>query len=181
MSDYPTTLHEQINVIKHHQALDGVPPIHVIPITKDLGIPVYKAHGWDDDTSGMIKLGKDGYEIYVNAGHHPHRRRFTIAHELAHFILHKDYIGNGIVDDALLRSRLSNKIEKQADSLAADILMPMNLLCPMLGSGPPDVERLAELFWVSKQAMSIRLSTTQDVINPQHQCECKPNRVAECA
>lgn len=65
--------------------------------------------------------GTSGVAIYVNKGHHVNRRRFTTAHEIAHFILHQDFIGDGIADDGLYRSKLSNAMEAQANKLAADI------------------------------------------------------------
>ena len=48
-----------------------------------------------------------GYAIFVNKGdRYKTRQRFTIAHKIAHFILHREAIGDGIVDDALYRSGL---------------------------------------------------------------------------
>ena len=56
------------------------------------------------------------------------RRRFTIAHEIAHFLLHRDKIGDQLSDDAMYRSSLSSDDERAANRLAADILMPMGLI-----------------------------------------------------
>jgi len=111
---------------------------------------------WPDSMSGMIRKEGDDCKIYVNKSHFETRRRFTIAHEIAHFILHKDLIGDGIVDDALYRSNLSNKIEAQANSFAAEILMPWDLLNKYLPTYN-NVSDLARIFNVSKSAMSIRL------------------------
>jgi Zn-dependent peptidase ImmA (M78 family) len=33
--------------------------------------------------------------------HHPNRQRFTLAHEIAHYVLHRDLVENGIVDDTM--------------------------------------------------------------------------------
>lgn len=149
------TLEDAINLIRSYQLKA---PVQVVPIAEVFELEVYRANGWPDDISGMIKRGKSGkYQIYVNAKHHVNRRRFTIAHEIAHFICHKDFIGDGIVDDALYRSKLSNRLEAEANRFAADILMPWHLLVPSINEGNDDIEVLAEMFGVSKSAMSIRL------------------------
>ena len=156
------TLEEKMAVIRNNQ---GEPPVNVVHIANELGLHVYRASGWPNELSGMIKRTEaDGaeYEIYVNADHPPTRRRFTIAHEVAHFILHHGFIGDGITDDALYRSGLSNKQEAQANRLAADILMPWSLLDALINDGETDIARLAGAFNVSKSAMSIRLGVPYD-------------------
>lgn len=151
------TLNEQLVIIRKHQIK---PPVDLIAIARDLDLSIFRAKGWTDELSGMIKKAPDKpehYNIYVNANHTENRRRFTIAHEMAHFILHRDLIGDGIVDDALYRSKLSNNIEAQANRQAADILMPFHLINPLIDSGITDIQNLAERFHVSASAMSIRL------------------------
>lgn len=151
------TLKEQLAIIKKHQ--ESL-PVHVVPIATDLDVDVYRASNWPDILSGMIKrraVGSCKYDIYVNANHHEHRRRFTIAHELAHLILHKPSIGDGITDDALYRSGLSSRMEAQANRMAANILMPWELLEPWLERETIDIAELASVFNVSQSAMSIRL------------------------
>lgn len=84
------------------------------------------------------------------------RKRFTIAHEIAHIIFHRDKIGAGLVDDALYRSRLSNTEEIEANKLAAQILMPWNLINQYMDANAA-VQSLAEIFDLSDSAMAIRL------------------------
>ena len=137
-----------------------VPPVQTVPIAKELGLGVYKVDFGQQskNLSGLIKKEEDGkLNIYVNRNHHVYRRRFTIAHEIAHFILHKDEIGDGVIDDALYRSGLTNVIESQVNSLAADILMPLRLIDIELNKGVADIEKLADIFDVSKSSMSIRI------------------------
>lgn len=146
------------NIITKHQRC---PPIQVVPIAEELGINVYTVKEWPNDLSG--KLQKDsnsdsGFSIYVNANHPDVRKRFTIAHEIAHFILHRDLIeGDELIDDALYRSGLSNAVEAAANSTAADILMPWHLINEAINSGINSVEELAAKFNVSNSSMSIRL------------------------
>jgi predicted transcriptional regulator len=153
------TLAEAMRIIERHQR---AAPVVVTAIARDMGLEVYTTNEWTEDISGMIRRdgergGSSGYAIYVNGKHHENRRRFTIAHEIAHFVLHREFIGDGITDDALYRSALSSSLETQANELAANILMPWMLLNDAMGLGIDDVRALARYFNVSPSAMSVRL------------------------
>ncbi len=118
------TVEHAMNIIRRHQSDT---PVDVVSIAHDLGIKIYSADA-NDDISGKnrkrpIRGGNSGYAIFINAKHVPVRQRFTIAHEIAHYILHREEIGDGLIDDALYRSGLSNKKEADANKLAAEILM----------------------------------------------------------
>ena len=137
-------------------------PISVVAIAKKLGIKVYRTRDFDDRISGLIQKderygGKSGYAIYTNANHPITRRRFTIAHEIGHFVLHHDLIGDGITDDGLYRSRLRGELESAANRFAANLLMPNELVWKFIEQGVDTVEELAKKFKVSESAMSIRL------------------------
>ena len=85
-----------------------------------------------------------------------------MAHEIGHYLLHRDQIGSGIVDDALYRSSLSDRREAEANRIAADILMPEGLVdtwldrARVLGVDDP-ASYLKQRFEVSDAAMKIRL------------------------
>ncbi len=150
---------ELMSVIEEHQ--DKL-PIDVYAIAREFQIEVYTEKGWPNDLSGRIERdtrfgGQSGYAIYINGDHAETRQRFTLAHEIAHFILHKDNIGDGIADDALYRSGLPSAQEAMANKLAADILMPWNLVNQKISEGIDTVEKLAQVFNVSTSAMAIRL------------------------
>jgi len=85
-----------------------------------------------------------------------------VAHEIAHYLLHRDQIGQGITDDALYRSSLSDSREAEANRLAADILMPRGAIATAvakIGAVERDelVAKMADEFGVSEIAMRIRL------------------------
>ncbi len=101
----------------------------------------------------ILKEGNGEYAIYSNGKDPKVRRRFTYAHELAHFLLHKEHIGDGLRENPLFRSILSNQQEIEANKLAADILMPL-----------PILNELAEIFDVSRSAMLIRLGIPDWII-----------------
>jgi Zn-dependent peptidase ImmA (M78 family) len=104
--------------------------------------------------------GSSDFSIVVNKTESRARKRFTIAHEIAHFILHRDDITDGLVEDALFRGGLSSKQETQANQLAAEILMPFPLIEQLMAQGNRTIEELAEALEVSKAAISIRLGVS---------------------
>jgi predicted transcriptional regulator len=137
------------------------PPVNVVGLAAAFGLKVYH----DDLKAGVSgKIIKDpahggtsGYSIIINSNEAVNRQRFTIAHEIGHYLLHRDRIGDGLTDDALYRSGLSTLEEVRANRLAADILMPFALIENAIKDGKKSVEDLASVFRVSTQAMSVRL------------------------
>lgn len=138
----------------------------MLAAARDLGIKV-----WSMDlgpkVSGVLArepvehAGTSGYFIYVNAAHHTNRIRFTIAHEIGHFILHRHSHRGTIKDDQFYRA-LSNPLEAEANRMAADILMPSHLVNDLISQGVTDLADLASHLQVSKQAMAIRLGLPYD-------------------
>jgi IrrE N-terminal-like domain len=147
-------------IILRHQTS---PPVDVLAIAQELGINVWEMHSLGENVSGKIfkdalNGGSSGYSIGVKATEGFRRKRFTIAHEIAHFILHRPKIGNELIDDAMYRSGLSTREEAQANQLAADILMPANLIHRLKAQGFTDPASLADELQVSEAAMRVRLS-----------------------
>lgn len=145
-----------MEAITRHQS---TAPVRVGAIAADLGVKVVISD-LPLAVSGMLVLDKDdrkSWTIRVNRHEHRNRQRFTIAHEIAHYVLHRDVIGNELVDDTFYRSGLSERREYEANALAAEILMPWPLITRLMKDGERDVERLAESLQVSPAAMNIRL------------------------
>ncbi|WP_414041231.1 ImmA/IrrE family metallo-endopeptidase [Acidithiobacillus sp. M4-SHS-6] len=133
-------------------------PVDVEGLARDFGITVIRKN-WPDDLSGAIGKDDKGYFIIVNAKHSEERQRFTIAHEIAHYILHRDRIGkDGIKDDRWYRG-LGPSDERAANRLAADILMPADMLgqAAVDAGGLKNLDQIAAKLKVSKNALSIRL------------------------
>lgn len=129
--------------------LDGMATALGVAVKRDVEMPA--------GVSGHITRTRAGYEIAVNASDPPARQRFTLAHEIAHYLLHRNLLDGGIEDDRMYRSRLGGFVERQANHLAAQLLMPANLVRFACQAGATDVARLAHAFGVSDQAMQIRL------------------------
>ena len=144
------------------EAFQDAPPVRLPELARALGVPI-KAATLGPGISGEIRPDADGcFVIRINRHDPAKRQRFTVAHELAHYLLHRDEIGTGIEDDVLYRSSLSDRREQQANRLAADILMPGELLAEAREAaeekGVGDVVLyLADLFAVSEAAMRIKV------------------------
>ena len=146
-------------------------PVAVQELCGELGVRVHTAY-LDPDISGMLESkGHGKYLIIVNASDRATRQRFTVAHELGHYILHRSLIGDGIDDDRAYRSTNKGKYhntnigpreETEANKFAADVLMPWALIKRFKDTynGPSEdlASTLATKFQVSLQAMTIRLS-----------------------
>lgn len=112
--------------------------------------------------SGMLLCGPK--RIYVNAAEArraPSRRRFTIAHELGHWYLHADQSSDGRYQRFCrgpdLRSTRSQ--EGAANTFAAALLMPGELLTAAAERLQMNIPLLAKRFDVSVPAMRLRLVT----------------------
>ncbi|QMV42666.1 ImmA/IrrE family metallo-endopeptidase [Cohnella cholangitidis] len=151
------------------------PHVPIRNIAKELGISVIDEDFSDSDISGM--LFRDEEEniniIGVNSSHSKNRQRFTIAHEVGHFLLHKGettHFDRGafrVNYRNSLSSTATNKEEIEANTFAAAILMPEHFIIPAIEQKLSDgldisddineIGEIAELFRVSPQALYIRL------------------------
>ena len=147
------------------------PPVPVEKIARALGVRVHRLP-FEEDLSGMIYLDGKTPIIGVNAQHHPNRRRFTVAHELGHLLLHRKALAGKVhVDrrfpvlmrDATSASGLDSR-EIEANQFAAEMLMPLSLLLPEIQrkkafdiDDDKPVTEIANRFRVSKQALQFRL------------------------
>ncbi len=112
-------------------------------------------------------------EIWVNAEEArqwPARRRFTIAHELGHWRLHRDaergvFCRSGSIEpDAALTSAPLPPVEDEANVFAAAMLMPARLVQEQYVRCDQDFFRLCDKFGASGAAMGRRLHA---VITPE--------------
>lgn len=137
-------------------------PIDPVLVANRLGIRVIPATFKEDWISGGIHKEGNVTSIYVSNSEHFNRQRFTIAHEIGHFNMHLDEIGDkGILEAVdMYRSPYSSDPDKEveANEFAASILMPEDLLRKYWVQCR-SVEFVADLFNVSRQAMQIRLSS----------------------
>jgi hypothetical protein len=143
-------------------------PVNIEEIIRSLGIELDKKAELDDDISGQIeRLPGGAYKISVNKADHYFRQRFTMAHELAHFLFHRSLIGDGVDDNKAYRSTQTGRFyntsitrehETQANQFAASILMPESLVRELNEEFHGNLDELSKKLQASKQAISIRLT-----------------------
>ncbi len=150
-------------------------PIDIFSIASKLGIEVRTdVEIPDNEISGLIKRrGKDGNPVVLlNSSHTPQRQRFTLAHELGHFLLHvldPMHIDRNYVYFRSGSSALAiDPKEIQANQFAAEILMPRDFLLEDLNREKINtdlsneeilIKQLANDYNVSEQAMTIRIGS----------------------
>jgi Zn-dependent peptidase ImmA (M78 family) len=158
-------IRERVAALLEDHGIDE-PPVPVDKLAENLGLEIRVAPLRGDLYGALIRSDHENY-IGVNSLNHPNRRRFTIAHELGHFVLHKGikvHIDKGFRvnwrDDE--SSQAVSDEEMEANRFAAELLMPIQFLTRdidrLRGVGHETVALLARKYKVSSQAMRIRLT-----------------------
>ena len=151
------------------------PPIPVDTIAQGLKVRIVYQH-FDEhkqtDISGFFLVTPSEPIIGVNNRHSSTRIRFTIAHELGHFLLHHHKSGLVHVDHSFKikfrsdeSSQGTNLEEIEANAFAAELLMPLKFLKSDLASldtfdyeDDAWLRNLADRYKVSSLAMNFRLN-----------------------
>ncbi|HMJ71394.1 MAG TPA: ImmA/IrrE family metallo-endopeptidase [Cyclobacteriaceae bacterium] len=144
-------------------------PVDVLKIAKEEGLEVKE---YDlGDVSGVLHINKNKGIIGYNPKHSSVRQRFTVAHELGHYILHRHtddiFVDNNFHqvhfrDDQSSTGEVVKELE--ANAFAAALLMPEDLIKQEVENHHFDLADesafidLAKLFKVSVQAMTYRIS-----------------------
>ncbi|RYE27489.1 MAG: ImmA/IrrE family metallo-endopeptidase [Sphingobacteriaceae bacterium] len=149
------------------------PPVNVDKITQACGVAIEQIN-IGEDVSGLLVIHGENAVIAVNPNQGSERKRFTIAHELGHFVLHRDFEKDTVfVDRDFIVKYRSNRIyseielkqEQEANAFAASLLMPKEFLFEELNkenmrnlSESALIAELASVFEVSIPAMTFRLT-----------------------
>lgn len=143
-------------------------PVDVYSIAEAHNI-IVRPETLEEAVSGLLVIQDDHVVIGVNEGHHPNRQRFTIAHELGHFLLHRDSATVFIDASPLFfrderSAKGTDEEEIEANEFAAELLMPAPVLRQLVNGQAVDpfderaLQRLAAKFGVSPLALTIRLT-----------------------
>lgn len=176
MNQKTEALLKQYNVFKA--------PVDIFGLIEEIGLDLV-VMALDDEMSGFIKIHGDSAAIAVNQDHHIFRQRFTAAHELGHYILHRNsdaeqtFIDNSfsktIIDKRKSSARKvfnrdatsamgTQRQEIEANRFAGSILMPESIIEEIVSrfkidiTDEFDMKRLSDKFTVSTQAMTHRLT-----------------------
>jgi Zn-dependent peptidase ImmA (M78 family) len=146
-------------------------PIPINELARNLDIEI-KYEPAEDSLSGFLLRDLNHHKaiIGVNKGHASNRQRFTIAHELGHFLLHQqEQLHVDRQFQIHLRDQTSSKgkveEEKEANLFAAELLMPVKYIQEELAEiesldleDDSIIASLAKKYEVSTQAMAFRLA-----------------------
>ena len=136
---------------------DGGLPVQPQLIARVMGVHVV-VQEFAPEISGRIER-RGGYTwIRLNKTDNDKRQRFTVAHELGHFVDRKDEDFEYVEHRGPLASQGSDAGEVFANSFAAELLMPETMIHKLLQSGM-EAKQMARELEVSVEAMVIRLES----------------------
>lgn len=135
------------------------PPIPVREISENYEIAIEErnfppkyAH-----ISGFISNVKGICTMIINQADSINRKNFTIAHELGHWLLHRDKLDTDPNLSILFRipiGRLNtDPLEKEANTFAGNLLVPKNML---LDNDGKTQRELSQIFDVSEEVIGYR-------------------------
>ena len=158
---------QQIVAEVHERAGQTHAPFDPVAAAKKLGVRVFNTQFADSATSGVFRRGEDGTcEIHIDRDAPRNRARFTAAHELGHWQLHREQVGAVIDSDVNMYRRdragaapagADRSREFQANLFAVEFLMPAERVRQAFAL-TRDVTTLARLFGVSEEAMGYRVT-----------------------
>lgn len=122
------------------------------------------------DILGLVLTDSDTLNAYYRSTDSLNRKRFTLAHEIAHCSLHSNEIKNGYIEyrtnqdltytneDSYKELPIFMQREVDANIFAGELLIPESSLCIVLNKLKyPYLTELANIFNVSKEVMKARL------------------------
>jgi Zn-dependent peptidase ImmA (M78 family) len=159
-------------------------PLNIEEQIRSEGIILNKSYlDFEKGICGELKKENGKFIINISWADHYYRKRFTMAHELGHFVLHKDLIGDGVDDNMeykklyRAKNKITNSQEAEANDYAAKVLMPEEAIIALaklteiikLVKGEIDIDilwldYLSKKFQVSKEAFTIRLAKLSNKI-----------------
>ncbi len=151
------------DLLKDNNILQPFIPVDLV--AEKMGIKVEYQNFDDQNLSGCILRNGASALICVNSNESKNRQRFTIAHEIGHFMLHRE--DEGFVDKGLNRNLESSKAtdpkEIEANHFAAELLMPKEFIekdveAVEVSDYDDFIKSLAARYEVSAHAMTLRLN-----------------------
>ncbi len=131
-------------------------PVDPAQIARDAGAQIFADYSMSaDDLSGCFDIENGVPTIRFNPDDAWVRQRFTIAHELGHMILGH---GRAMRDNSQnYRESANHYIEREANTFAAELLMPREVIDWMIHQGRTDIGQMSRDLGVSEMAMRYRL------------------------
>lgn len=161
MPDNLNRLLEIRNAAQNIRLVSGVAGVVMLPLNTIANFLQFSINLFQPDSTNHNLSGAISYErriIYVNGNESIRRQRFTIAHELGHMLIHREYQNEpGWVYDLRTHDNKSESREQEADLFAAELLMPVELVKQEMDFRHAQLTDVAEDFEVSLEALRYRL------------------------
>lgn len=140
------------------------PPVDLRIVVRHCGLDYEEVDYFPDDVDALIVPMTDRTVAVVNKNQSETRRRFSLAHELCHHLLHGD---RSVLEDEITidsppaEEELQSKkdpFEAEADIFAGELLVPLPLLRKHFRPGLTAAE-IARKFAVSEAVASIAIAS----------------------
>ena len=162
-------------------------PVKVVELSKKLGFEIYRASFDDEQQSGLIVVDSSLPEnmevtsskvVFLNRNDSTAHQRFTVAHELGHYIFDYREENTPTYCEAYITNddpeKESSEKERRVNRFAAELLMPRKAFVDMFNelkshnpesfSLPDTITALKNYFDVPAKAVEIRLRETACIV-----------------
>lgn len=134
-------------------------PVDPFQIAVDLEVQVFEEKL---DADGYLLKGNNQARIILNAGNpYESRKRFTLAHELGHYVMpHHDQEMFRCLSEDIQSFKSNKELEYEANVFASELLLPTNEVYSLL-TRPPDldlVKSIAEQYETSLLATAVKVA-----------------------
>jgi Zn-dependent peptidase ImmA (M78 family) len=143
------------------------PEDNIVALAKTLGITVFETKFVENDTiDGLLEYPKKTSEspkIFLNKERPATRKKFTLAHEIGHYVLHRNKKTKYRIDPYdYSENDHTTKEETEANYFAASLLVPKEKLKSILALSKGSLEMAASYFGVSKPVIENRIKWLQE-------------------
>lgn len=152
----------------------GLHPTDIPAILTEIGVPL-ELRALPHGESSRFLYDQGGFRIVVNAEQCPQRQAFAAAHELAHYLIHRDLAAPRHIKRSTHVDRIFSKSsarkpddllhadhDKDANRMAISILMPLRHIetawSAMRSTKAEKIRALANMFAVSEATMAVRVN-----------------------
>jgi len=139
-------------------------PVDLRAVVAQCGLKYEEVDYFPDDVDALIVTTEDGSVAVVNKNQSITRRRFSLAHELGHFVLHRN--GSVVEESVSIDSPPTGDsegggtsiAEREANLFAGELLVPLELLKKNFRPGMTAAD-VGAIFEVSESVAAIALSS----------------------
>jgi len=161
------------DILKKYMRLTCMPLPLPVPL-RDIAERLFGLRCDVENLRGRLKsasgvLVSDKRWVILNKNQPATRLRYTLAHELAHWLIdYEDFEqgDHGLEHISVLRCKDRHERERRAEHVASALLMPKDLVLSNVvrytDIGDGELSAIAATFGVSQQAMRVRLEQLQD-------------------